>query len=208
MRTSFLAAGLALAVLVPLSGCDTTGVDDICDGDCDGTPGGHPGDGGQPGRDASAFVPVDPRQTYTLTSAQDYTDVDAPAVDLSALGYAPGHRVCFRAEGDYIVDGTERATERDLALVTAVFSSTPELLSGDLLERVPGAIEAGEDYITLDTFLDDLATDISQDFVADDVCLTIPDGARYVFFATVDSYYSDNTDARVNDRPFGVRIQK
>ena len=205
-----LFAGFLLA-LSPLTGCDSTGIDldSDCQLDCvgddlgsDGT--GSDNSGGDGGAGSDVTIDVDPRQTYTRTS--DDKAIDSPAVSLSGLGYAAGDAVCFRAEGDFRLVDDYHASDRGDGLLTAVFSGSDELRDSDLLDRVAGAIDAGDDVFTIPTDRNALQTDITQDFSADDVCLTIPDGAEFVFFAAYDSFYADN--GSIDGTPFRVRIEK
>ena len=174
---------LAAALVLSLAGCDTTGIDD-----------------GQP---VSVVVPVSPRQTYTLVSQDDA--LDAPAVSLAGLGLAPGDPVCFRAEGDFNIAGTFYASENSQPLVSAVFSATDRLLGGSVRRRVPDAVEAGPDLVTRPSDRGALDTDIPEDFDATRLCLTVPSGARFVFFAAYDTYYADNSN--IPGTPFGVRVE-
>lgn len=212
MRTTLLFAGLALAFTLPLTGCDSTGIDgETCQYNCvggsnNGAGGGDGGDngGGNGGDKASVTIDISPRQTYLRTSEDDA--IDAPAISLRDLGYSAGEPVCFRTEGDYTIAGTYYATERGGTLLTAVFSSSQTLRSNSERYRVADAIEAGSDTFTLPTDRNGLVTDIDEDFDALDVCLTIPDGAEYVFFGAFDSFYGDN--GSIDGTPFRVRIEK
>ena len=154
----------------------------------------------------SAFVTVNPRQAYILTSGDDLQDLNAPAVRLSDIGLAPGQPACFRAEGDFITGPNARASKRGTGVVGAVFSRTSDLLNGDNRDRVTGAIDAGPDFTTVPTFLGSVATDISQDFDANDVCLTVPADAQFVFFGINDGFYSDN--ANIDGVAYGVRVSR
>ena len=205
----FLLAGLLLA-LSPLPGCDSTGIDlgSDCQLNCVGDGSGvdedrSDTDDGDEGGDG-VTIDIDPRQTYTRTS--DDKAIDSPAVSLAGLGYAAGDAVCFRAEGDFRLVGDYHASDRGEGLLTAVFSGSDELRDSDRLDRVAAAIDAGDDVFTIDTERNALQTDIPEDFSADDVCLTIPDGAEFVFFAAYDSFYADN--GSVDGTPFRVRIEK
>ena len=187
MRTPLLLVGF----FVLLSGCDTTGIDDddVCQFNCGG-------------EGVNATLDVSPRQTYLRTSDDDA--VDSPAVSLADLRYQPGDRICFRVEGDFSLVEDYWASERGDGYLTAVFSSSDTLRDSDRLDRVPGAIDAGDDVFTLDTERNGLDTDIREDFRADDVCLTVPDDAEYVFFAAFDSLYGDNDN--IDGTPFRVEI--
>jgi hypothetical protein len=77
-----------------------------------------------------------------------------------------------------------------------VFSASTTLLGPTLLNRVPGAIDAGQDHPTIPTCPGNLPTDIPQDFSVNptSVDVVIPAGAAYLFLATRDCLYRDNTD--------------
>ena len=235
MRTLLLASLLALSA--PLTGCDSVGIDPAepclsCAADggsgSDGDAGGDPGDGGSDddggngsgddgdnsgdGDREDRFVEVDPGATYLRVSSDDAEGSVRPAraVLLSDLGLGAGKPACFAARGDffyYPLDGL-RASSRGGALVTAVFSRTDELGPRDDQNRVVGAVDAGDDVVTADTFLGGHATDVDEDFAVANVCLTVPEGARYVFFSATDDVFNDNADVREDDRPFGVVVKQ
>ena len=219
MRTLLLFAGFLLAF--SLTACDSTGIDAGCKYRC-GDDGGHGGnghggddnggddnggdDGGDDGNGGgtNATIDISPFQTYLRTSDDDA--IDAPAVSLTDLGYKPGDTVCFRVIGDFSLTDNYWASERGTGYLTAVFSATDHLGHDTELYRVSDAIEAGDDVFTLDTERNALRTDIDEDFSADAVCLTIPNGPEYVFCAAYDSFYGDNDN--IDGTPFQVRIQK
>lgn len=93
-------------------------------------------------------------------------------------------------------------TEVPPFFAAGVFSSTAELDSADLLNRVPGAIASGGPPITtFNTFIGSFSTDIPQDFAigvagrSSATVLTIPPEANFLFAEVVDSFYGDNGDA-------------
>lgn len=209
MRSATFFGGLALLLALPLSGCDTVGLDDQpciqCDADADDG-GGDADDGGDLGGPVTTFLEVDPRQTYTRTHGDGA--LDAPALLLADEGLAPGDRVCATAVGDFrIASGGGLARSRDLPLVTAIFSADDELLAADQFDRVTGAIDVGSDVVTPDTESEGHATDVAQDFDATEVCVTIPDGARYVFLSAYDTYFADNEDVVADGQPFGLVVE-
>ena len=227
MRPLLLSSGLLVAVALTLTGCDSVGLDDgsgsggsghPCTTDCGGGTGGSgggdgkPGDGkpGDGGGSASGAVPVDARQTYLRTHEAGTEDqpLDAPALDLADLGLAPGQPACFEALGDFVYYDDLRARDRDARLVTGVFSSSATLLGPDAWDRVPGALDAGDDVYTESTYRDGLGTDIAQDFDATSGCVTVPDGAKYLFLAPWDNLYRDNADALVDGQPFRVAVSR
>ncbi|MEM1114941.1 MAG: hypothetical protein AAF845_05875 [Bacteroidota bacterium] len=174
MRFALL-VGLALAI----AGCDSTGVD------------------APPEPAPSGTVDIDPRQTY-LRTASDRA-VDAPAIAIEDLGLARGGEACFEAVGDYFFYTNVDNDESDVAsnrpgvpLVTAVFGNSPGLEPASYALRPVFPINAGEDVVTPPTSIEDLPTDISQDFDATDTCVDVPANARYVFFSTFDRFFADN----------------
>ena len=218
MRFPLALASAALFGLL-LTGCDSVGPDDAVpcatctpDGSNDGgsTDGSTDGgtDGGTPtddGSDATTFLSVDPRQTYTRTS-QDAA-LDAPALRLADYGVAPGQTVCARAVGDFYLEPGVLASASGYPLVTAIFSADDVLLAADQRARVAGAVDTDADVATLETRYGQLATDVAEDFDATGGCVTVPAGAQYVFLAAYDGYYADNEDALVDGQAFGLAIE-
>ncbi len=76
---------------------------------------------------------------------------------------------------------------------------------------MPGAIDAGPDFVTAPTAVGGLTTDIGQDFAIqanqtgpDFICVVVPAGATHLFVAAPAIYYSDQSDP---DGDFGVQIE-
>ena len=86
-----------------------------------------------------------------------------------------------------------------------VFSSNTTLLPADWLKRVEGAIDAGAEIATPPTMVGSRETDIAQDFPIASLKIRIPAGARYLFVAAPDIFYSDNEDP---DADYAVRITR
>jgi hypothetical protein len=128
--------------------------------------------------------------------------LDAPAHDLAAHGILPGDWILIDQLGSYEGGGGWH----NLTNMHGAFSSSDILLSGDQLNRVPGAIDAGEDIWTIPTFnCGGETTDIAEDFDIDPyVIIQVPAGARYIFLAPNESKYEDN----YNDGGYGVQISK
>lgn len=193
-------------------GGDNDGGND--DGGDGGNDDGGDGDGGNDdGSDDGGngrFVEVNPTTTYLRVSLDGAEDAvgDARAIPLSEIDISPGEAVCFRTLGDFYYVDNLRASERGYELITAVFSSTDELGHRNDKKRVLGALEAGSDVYTADTFLGGQITNIDEDFAVTDVCLTVPNDARYIFFSATDDVFNDNVDVRENDQPFGVLVEK
>src|SRR5262249_37701375 len=154
------------------------------------------------------FIPVDPRGAYLRVNGE--SPPGATAIDLLALGVSPGDTLTIPRAGDF-QRGTDNGFDRDEFLdVTAVFSSSAALGPPGDLHRVLGALPGGLDFPTVPTFVGGLPTDIPEDFEVSDfdgtktsVTVQVPAGARFLFVATADSFFSDNTDP---DGDFGVRI--
>jgi hypothetical protein len=123
--------------------------------------------------------------------------MNSPAIDLAAMGFQPGDAVRLERLG--LFDNGPQA--EIFGSLLGVFSSTNVLLPGSSAHRVPGAIEAGSDFVSACSFFGCEATDIPEDFIisASDssftsICITIPANAAYLFVGPHDSLYEDNTD--------------
>jgi hypothetical protein len=125
----------------------------------------------------------------------------AVAINLYELGLNDLDYVILQRKGDYD-NGPNADTFTGM---TAVFSSNDSLLEPALLNRVPGAREAGEDFVTHNTYYGNLSTDIPEDFYVDSVVIQIPDSAKYLFAGPHDAWFHDNSDP---DHDFGIRIVK
>lgn len=206
MRLSALLLVLALASVLPLTGCDSTGIDP------DGvTPPPPPCTTGcvdpdpDPDPDPETMVHLDPRDTFLRTSH----DPDAvwPAIlPLSDLGLAEGDRACFRATGDYELGNGIRASENEQPLVIATFSASDRLDVPEERYRVLDAVGPDAGLVTPLAAVGDLETDFPEDFDATDACVHVPAGATHVFLGAWDAFYSDNSP--VGDEPFGVLIRR
>lgn len=68
------------------------------------------------------------------------------------------------------------------------------------LHRVPDATDAGTGFVSANTWLGNLPTDIPQDFAVDDGStfsyaeLCVPAGATHIFYTVSDSLFGDNAD--------------
>ena len=146
---------------------------------------------------ASADIyPMNAKATYLHTN-QDASAVNALAIPLSERAYAPGTWITITALGDFKVGN---AFNDEYVSMAGLFSSSNTLLGPTAANRVPGAIDAGEDYLTAPTWNGTQATDIAADFAIGlsdaqrSVTLPIPDGASWLIVGIVDSYFSDNSD--------------
>ncbi|UCF06765.1 MAG: S8 family serine peptidase [bacterium] len=147
------------------------------------------------------FHKLDPRQTFLRTCSDHPWD---PSVfSLDSLDIESGDRLLFEIVGDFSCGDGCGPWRHALG----VFSSSDEVLSSDERYRIPGAINAGDDYdwVTLHTYYCDLPTDITQDFTIEEglIVVTVPSGATHIVLGTFDVHYEDNFDQN-ND--FGVNI--
>lgn len=170
---SVLFAACAVALL---AACDTDGLDPL-----------------PPGPtvvDTLGTFHLPARATYLRVNA-DPDAVDAVPLDLDSLGVNPGDTLSFYVTGFAIIDPATSMRTHD---VVAVFSGDAALAPADSLARVTGAVEAGPDFLTLPTGVDGLPTDVPEDFFATRSSVIVPAGARRLFLAVHDGFYSDNQD--------------
>ncbi len=146
--------------------------------------------------EAAPPIKIDPTRTYLRANPADPAVGDTPAIDLAALGIAPGDLIRLRRLGTY-TRGVALDPEAPLDLI-GVFAGSAALGDRSQLNRVTGAVNGGvaPPFITeaIPFAPQDLATDIVQDFVIRDVHVRVPVGAAYLFVAAPDFYYSDNGD--------------
>lgn len=139
-------------------------------------------------------LPLGPQDGYLRLSTND-SAVDATPVPLSALGAVAGQSLRMRGLGDM---DNGPAGDTILSLI-GVFSSSTTILAPSSPHRVPGAIDAGPDFVSAPTFTGALPTDIPEDFrVATSIqtanIVEIPLGAVYLFVGNHDSQWFDNSD--------------
>lgn len=147
---------------------------------------------------SSVFIQIDPRLAYLRVAPSDKAGDAVPLV-LADLNLDPGDTIRIRRVGTF-GGGKGQTTQQ-----AAVFSRSAELLPPSELHRIPGAIDAGEDRVSGETFIGHLPTDIPEDFLIDDVWIRIPEGATHLFVAPPDTFFRDNKDP---DADYGVRITK
>ena len=148
---------------------------------------------------AASVIGIDARCTFLRTN----NEAPAPSwpINLAHLGLKPGDLIRLDALGDFSYSGREMPDE--VTAMIGVFSSSPTLLATDKVNRVAGAIDAGVDTVTGRTYSGNRDTDIPQDFSIRSLKIRIPEGARYLFVAAPDNFYSDNADP---DADYAVRI--
>ena len=158
-------------------------------------------------------ISIDPLQTFLFTNNDPWSgNGSVPGslpIALGSLGISGGQFVQLEQLGSFY-DGTygygPGVDASNLAVSTemiGVFSSTNVLLAPNLLNRVPGAIDAGIPVVTWNTLFGNMSTDIPQDFRIANTLVQVPLGANYLFVAAEDIYYSDNSNPNGN---YGVRI--
>jgi hypothetical protein len=167
---------------------------------------------GSSGKCKPFSVLVDPKAAYL------YTNSDSPAsptiMNLAASGFAPGDVLklsyavappgfsFFSCSGPFV-------GAAQFALL-GVFSSSNTLLATSASRRVPGAIDAGTNFVSTPTYYGNQPTDIPEDFWVTPpggLTIQIPSGATHLFLGINDSLYYDNcgtikvTIERVNQPP-------
>lgn len=91
------------------------------------------------------------------------------------MGAPAGTMLRIQCVGDFV--GTSGGPDNVTSLI-AVFNGSDTLLDKSEAHRVPDAIEAGNDHVTVVTWPGNEATDIDEDFFAQDVTLEVPCAAR------------------------------
>ena len=150
-------------------------------------------------------IPVDPRATY-FRLQRDPNALPTEPISLLSLGLEPGDFVRLTRRGNFAFSNGD-AVETGTGML-GIFSSSDVLESdGSLLMRVPGAIEAGTDFITPNTARgntgEGFPTDIPEDFFISDEFLEIPVGATHLRVSANDLFFGDNADA---DGDFGIVV--
>lgn len=160
-------------------------------------------DASPPYFDVPDQLSIDPSATY-LRTAPDDDAADAKAIDLSQYGVSGGDTVKLTRVGEYNKQGSGGQG------MIGVFSETDELRSADRLNRVPGAVDAGDGVGTLPTFTTDEETDITEDFriafangFNPSVAVEVPQDAEYLFVSPYDNFFQDNADP---DDDYALRI--
>jgi hypothetical protein len=144
---------------------------------------------------AQTTIPINPKATY-LRLGNDPNALPAPAINLSDLGLQPGDPILLERLGAFQFSTSGPET---VAPMAGVFSSTNVLGPATDAHRVPGAIDAGPEVLTFPALNNTLPTDIPEDFAIarfvgqENVVVTIPQGAQYLFISPNESFFGDNT---------------
>jgi hypothetical protein len=144
-------------------------------------------------------IAIDPRATYLRTNL-DAGALPATAIGLSTLSIVPGNVLRLERVGDFDCGGP--CVDDRIAMI-GMFSASSTLLSPNQPDRVPDAIEAGQDFATSPTHFGSLPTDILEDFLIVDTIIVAPVAATHLFITAHDSLYNDNSDP---DGDFAVRV--
>jgi hypothetical protein len=154
----------------------------------------------------SVEINVSVRGAYLYVDPRDNSGVDSPGVvDLQSEGISEGDTILINFEGT--VDNYGGSDYHTLESLIGVFSSTNELLSISEPVRVPGAIKAGDDFDTGETWFSHENTDIPEDFEitpSTGFSIQVPQNAKFIFISMLDSWYPDNTSTS----PIAVTIEK
>jgi hypothetical protein len=144
---------------------------------------------------AAAVISLDPSRTFYHTDSID-SGADSIPIDLASLGIVGGDLVALRMRGDFCYYFFPGCTESFFG-AGAVFVNDSTLLDRNQPDRVVGAIDAGEDFVTPLTYFQHDPTDIPEDFYVGssfDVVVEVPIGATHLFVAPSDSFWGDNRD--------------
>ena len=151
--------------------------------------------------DFDAFtVTIDSRATFLRKDSTDDSSPDPVIINLENKGISTGNEIEFDVSGWWANDSSEYG-EPDNCRSNGVFSRSSELRGIGKLNRVPGAIDAGEDVDNTNTYESNQPTDIPEDFKIshkeDNQCVrqnsvTVPEEAEYLFIGVRDSAYNDN----------------
>jgi len=149
--------------------------------------------------DGSVEIEVSVRGTYLHADPGQGSKVDIPVgspgvVDLQSNGFSEGDIILISFEGS--VDEVGGTNYGPINSLIGVFSSTNQLLSISDVDRVPGAIDAGTDFNTAQTWFTEENTDIPEDFEitpSTGFSIEVPQNAKYLVVSLHDSWYPDNT---------------
>lgn len=152
-------------------------------------------------------APLDPAATYLRT----VRDTPAPpeAIALATLGVTPGDAIRIQAVGAWTNGRGDRYSG-----AAALFSTDERVLAPDSLHRVPGALAlaVAPAYRSWDTYHGGESTDVPEDFPVSGegvdslgITVTVPQGARYLFFTVRDHLFADNRPA---PEGWSVRISR
>ncbi len=148
----------------------------------------------------SFTITIDSRSTFLRKDSPDSRNPNPAIINLESRGISTGDRIEFAVSGLWANDDDEYG-DPDNCRSIGLFSRSSELRGIETLNRVPGAIDAGDDIGNADTYESNKPTDIPEDFEIsyqeDNQCvrqtvITVPEEAEYLFIGVRDSAYQDN----------------
>ncbi|MBN2236139.1 MAG: hypothetical protein JW729_01180 [Bacteroidales bacterium] len=143
----------------------------------------------------SVEITVPVRGAYLYVDPNTSSGVQSPGIaDLESNGILAGDTIKISFQGS--VDNYGGTDYYTLEYLIGVFSSTNQLLSVTEADRIPDAINAGNDYTTSQTHFSQETTDIPEDFQitpSTGFMIQVPQNAKYLFISMHDSWYPDNT---------------
>ena len=156
---------------------------------------------------------IDPLRTFLFTNNDPWSGngsvpMSIP-IELGNLGISGGEFIRLEQLGSYYDGYAGYGADVNVSTLDifkemiGVFSNSNTLLAPNVLDRVPGAIDAGIYGTSWNTLFGNMNTDIPYDFRVANTIVQVPQGANYLFIAAHDIYYSDNSDPNGN---YGVRI--
>ncbi|MEM7137868.1 MAG: hypothetical protein AAF500_14885 [Myxococcota bacterium] len=160
------------------------------------------GCGGQTGPDEGVGIQaknleqdfeVDPKGTY-LRAILDFGARQPTVIPLADIGAFGGDTLLLRRKGSF-----KTRFRRTANAMGGVFSASDVVLPNPGLfgsrDRVPDAIDAGENVESPRSFVFHVPTDIQEDFeIGDATEIKVPQGATHLIVAALDPYYSNNKD--------------
>jgi serine/threonine protein kinase len=150
------------------------------------------------------FFPIAPNSTYLRTDASDIV-IDPVIINLSTLSTPvyPGDTILIQRVGFICYN---EGSPDVASSIGAIFSASNALLPTEKLYRVADAIGAHAlEFISPNTGVARLPTDVPQDFLIDDaiagenrhfssVKVLVPPNAKYLFIGVHDNVFHDNSD--------------
>lgn len=154
------------------------------------------------------FYSVNPKAGYLRHNGNDIPK-EPLVISLAEIGAAPGDTLHLEPVGGYhLLFSLRDGNEKKLA---GVFSSSDEILAVGVLDRIPGAIDAGPNIHTWPSIfcLFGECTDLGGDDIPEDfpinpaVNVVVPAGAEHLVVAVIDGFriWGDNTGMG-----FGVKV--
>ena len=145
---------------------------------------------------------INPKATFLRTN-QDPEALNTTPIELKTLGISGGDVIRIEQIGDISYYNKPALIWDGITNMIGVFSASDVLLPSYIQNRVPDAIDAGEDVFVIPTYYGSLPINIPEDFLIKDTTITVPTSATHLFVAVPDILYSENIDP---DGDYAVRI--